>query len=78
VAHIGSNPHSSLAPMADLFVRIPVRTRLALGDELPSEQIMTSLFEQALYILGDAVALMIVSRRGLNIHELWRYHANLE
>ena len=43
VAHIGSNPHSSLAPMADLFVRIPVRTRLALGDELPSEQIMTSL-----------------------------------
>jgi len=59
-------------------VRIPVRSRLELPDEIPSEQLMTSLFEQALLLLGDAVALMIVRRRGLDPTTLWQYHANLE
>jgi 6-phospho-3-hexuloisomerase len=78
IAHIGSNPHSSLAPLTDVLVRIPVRTKLQLPDEIASAQIMSSLFEQSLYVLGDAVALMIVRRRQLVMHDLWRYHANLE
>lgn len=78
IVHIGSNPNSSLAPLTDLFVRVPVRTKLGLPGELPSAQVMSSLFEQSLMLLGDAVALMIVKRRGLNVPELWPYHANLE
>lgn len=78
VAHIGSNPHSSLAPLADIFVRIPVKTKLSLPDELLSEQIMSSLFEQSLYLLGDAIALLLAHRRGLDLADLWGYHANLE
>lgn len=78
ITHIGSNPNSSLAPIADLFVRIPAQSRLGLPDELRSAQIMSSLFEQSLYIFGDVVALMIARRRNLNIQDLWRYHANLE
>jgi 6-phospho-3-hexuloisomerase len=79
VAHIGSNPESSLAPYTDLFVRIPVKTRLARPGEIPSRQIMTSLFEQALYLFGDAVALMVMERKGLtDLDSLWERHANLE
>jgi 6-phospho-3-hexuloisomerase len=78
IAHIGSNPGSPLAPFADLFVRIPVHSRLGLPDEIPSQQLMTSLFEQALLLLGDAVALMIARRLGLEPATLWQFHANLE
>jgi 6-phospho-3-hexuloisomerase len=79
IAHIGSNPASSLAPLTDLFVRLPVRTRLARADETPSRQIMTSLFEQSLLLLGDALALILAERRRIqDIGSLWQFHANLE
>lgn len=78
IVHIGSNPRSSLQPITDLMVRIPVRTRLELPDELDSHQPMTSLFEQSLLIFADAVALMIVRRGSLDMKALWKCHANLE
>jgi len=34
IVHIGSNPNSSMAPLTDIFVRIPVRTKMALPGEL--------------------------------------------
>lgn len=79
VAHIGSNPDSSLRLVTDIFVHIPVRTRLNRAGEITSKQIMTSLFEQALYVFGDAVALTIMQRKGIhNLADLWKLHANLE
>ena len=78
IAHIGSNPQSSLAPITDIFVRIPARTKLALPNEIQSQQIMSSLFEQSLYLLGDAVALLIARRQHLDLKSLWQHHANLE
>jgi len=78
VAHIGSNRESSLAPITSLMVRIPAQTKLRLDDEIRSEQVMSSLFEQSLLIFGDAVALLIVRRRALNLQALWERHANLE
>lgn len=78
IVHIGSNPASSMAQYADYMVRIPVRTKLRLDDEIHSDQPMTSLFEQSLLLLGDIVALEIIQRRKLDVDKLWRYHANLE
>lgn len=78
IAYIGSNLSSSVAGLADLVLRIPVKTKFGLPDELGSQQIMTSLFEQALYLLGDAVSLEIVRRRHLDISKLTEHHANLE
>lgn len=78
VAHIGSNANSSLAPITDVFVRIPVRTKLGLPDEIASHQPMTSLFEQSLLLLGDAMACMLAARRNLDLATLWQHHANLE
>ena len=78
VAHIGSNPNSSMKEHTDIFVRIPVSTKLGLPNEVPSIQPMTSLFEQSLLLLGDTIALMIIKDKEINMKELWQYHANLE
>ncbi|MGG5372714.1 6-phospho-3-hexuloisomerase [Enterococcus sp. AZ196] len=78
VAHIGSNANSSMKAYTDIFVRIPVQTKLALPGEIPSIQPMTSLFEQCLLLLGDSIALMMVEEKEIDMHSLWQYHANLE
>ncbi|WP_234400643.1 6-phospho-3-hexuloisomerase [Virgibacillus senegalensis] len=78
VAHIGANPDSSMRQYSDLFVRIPVATKLQLPGEIPSVQPMTSLFEQSLLLLGDTIALLLVREQDINMHDLWQYHANLE
>lgn len=78
IVHIGSNPKSTLRDVTDLFVRIPAPTKLALPDEVPSQQALTSLFEQCLLLFGDIVANMLISRKGLTQAALWQRHANLE
>lgn len=78
VAHIGANSQSSMSKYADLFVKIPVSTKLQLPGEIPSVQPMTSLFEQSLLLLGDSIALMMVRDKEIDMHSLWEYHANLE
>lgn len=78
IVHIGSNPNSDLKDIIEFMVRIPVRTKYYLEDEIDSEQPMTSLFEQSLLLLGDIVAKMIVEKKGLDLKGLWQYHANLE
>ncbi len=78
VVHIGSNPDSELKDIVEFMVRIPVRTKYYLDDEIDSAQPMTSLFEQTLLLLGDIVAKMIIERQKLDMKSLWQYHANLE
>ena len=78
IVHIGSNPNSKLKTIASYLIRIPVKTRLNLSDEIQSEQIMTSLFEQTLLILGDIISKMIANKKVLDFDLLWSYHANLE
>jgi 6-phospho-3-hexuloisomerase len=78
VIHIGANPNSAMKEFADLFVRIPVSTKLNLPNEVPSIQPMTSLFEQSLLLLGDTIALMMIKEGNIDMQSLWQYHANLE
>jgi len=78
IVHVGSNPNSEMKGIAAFMVRIPVRTKLYLEDEIESAQPMTSLFEQSLLLLGDVLAMMIIAEKKLNMKQLWRYHANLE
>ncbi|MFB0920266.1 MAG: sugar isomerase [Oscillospiraceae bacterium] len=78
IVYIGSNPDSGLKDIAEFMVRIPVRTKAYLTDEIDSQQPMTSLFEQSLLLLGDIVAKMIIERKQLDMKSLWQYHANLE
>lgn len=78
IVHIGSNPQSSIKPITDLMIRIPVQTKLYLADEISSKQPMSSLFEQSLLLLTDIIAAMIVDNRHVELKKLWNYHANLE
>ena len=78
IIHIGSNSEGLIAEFSDFMVRIPVKTKLNKDDEIKSKQIMSSLFEQSLYILCDVVCLMIAKRLNTNIEKLWKFHANLE
>jgi len=78
VVHIGSNPNSGLKDIVEFMVRIPVRTKYYLEDEIDSLQPMTSLFEQSVLLLGDIIAKMIIDRKKLDMKELWQFHANLE
>lgn len=78
VIMIGSNRESALAELSDFMVRVPTNTKMKFPDEISSEQIMTSLFEQFLLIYGDIIAKMIVERKNINMDSLWEYHANLE
>ncbi|GAA4719311.1 6-phospho-3-hexuloisomerase [Brevibacillus fulvus] len=78
VVHIGANPQSSMRDFSDLFIKIPVSTKLQLPDEIRSKQPMTSLFEQSLLLLGDTVALMMIREQNIEMTSLWQYHANLE
>jgi len=78
IIHIGSNAKSTVGEVADLFVRIPCRTKLNREDEIDSKQPMSSLFEQSLLLFGDIVAFMIIKRKNLDIKALWCKHANLE
>ncbi len=78
IVHVGSNPNSEMKDIADFMVRIPVRTKNYLDDEIDSCQPMTSLFEQSVLLLGDVLAKMIIEQKQLDMRSLWRYHANLE
>ena len=78
VIHIGSNPNSELRTLSECMVRIPVRTKCYLEDEIDSQQPMSSLFEQTLLLLGDIIAKMIIEQKQLDMKNLWQYHANLE
>ena len=78
IVHLGSNPNSEMKDIADFMVRIPVRTKWYLEDEIDSCQPMTSLFEQSVLLLGDVLAKMIIEEKQLDMKSLWQYHANLE
>ncbi len=78
IIHIGSDANGPMKEVADMMVRLPVRTKNYLEDEIDSAQPMTSLFEQSLYLLGDIIAKMIIDERNIDMKALWRHHANLE
>ncbi|KXS49757.1 MAG: putative sugar phosphate isomerase involved in capsule formation [Halanaerobium sp. T82-1] len=79
VFHIGRNPECPMAEFSDFFVRIPASKEANLEVEgVESVQPMTSLFEQALLLFGDTIALMMVRERDIEMESLWQYHANLE
>lgn len=78
IAHIGSATDSEMRDVADFMVRIPVRTKAHLPDEIESCQPMTTIFDQCVLLLGDVLAKTIVEERGLDMDVLWRLHANLE
>ena len=79
IAHIGAIPDNPLKDITDIFVRIPVKSKQNLPDQVNSKQPMTSLFEQSLLLLGDTITLTILDMKDEPVNEsMWSNHANLE
>ena len=77
VARIGIVEDCPMKQYTDLFVHVPAAGKPGSGTK-PSQQPMTSLFEQSLLLVGDAIAMSMVRKRNLDLDSLWEYHANLE
>jgi 6-phospho-3-hexuloisomerase len=71
---------SPLAELAEVMVRIPApspKAQVARGSAT-SVQPMGSLFEQSLFLLGDALILLLMERREVTAGAMFERHANLE
>ena len=77
VARIGIVEDCPMKQYTDLFVHVPAAGKPGSGTK-PSQQPMTSLFEQSLLLVGDAIAMSMVRKRDIDLDSLWEYHANLE
>ena len=78
VGLITSARRSTLKDIADFCVHLPSPTKNDSSAGIKSSQSMSTLFDQALHIFGDAILMVIQERKGLKNEELWKYHANLE
>ena len=85
VARIGIVEDCPMKQYTDLFVHVPAAGKPGSGTK-PSQQPLTrpvphpntSLFEQSLLLVGDAIAMSMVRKRDIDLDSLWEYHANLE
>ncbi|MFD5123606.1 6-phospho-3-hexuloisomerase [Streptomyces sp. NPDC058385] len=77
VAAITAAPHSPLASLTSTVLVIPAAAKRDRSGET-SAQYAGSLFEQALWLLGDGLFHALWQRSGLTAEELWSRHSNLE
>ena len=78
LALITSARVSSIKAMSDIAIHLPCPTKNDPHAGVPSQQPMSSLFDQSLHVFGDIIAIMLQQEKGLKTEDLWRYHANLE
>jgi 6-phospho-3-hexuloisomerase len=78
VVALTTHPDSELGRTADLVVRVEGATRRRAAGEERSAQYGGSLFEQALLLTLDSVAMVLKRRLARSDHEMDRRHANLE
>lgn len=77
VALLTAHPENAHAQLADLCVLVPGQI-FGTGQELPSVQPMASSLEQALFLLVDVIAMMLIERKGVALADMQRSHTNLE
>ncbi|MBY4797059.1 sugar isomerase [Collinsella sp. AGMB00827] len=78
VFYVGCTAGSSVDRLADSRLILKGRTKFATENEYPSQQPMSSLFEQQVFLLGDVLALEIMRRRNWTEERVKQNHANLE
>lgn len=75
---ISGNPKSSMGKIANSVLKISAPSKTKEVEGLKSIQPMTTLNEQSLSILFDAIVLEIMEKTGETHHSMWRRHSNLE
>ena len=77
VAMLTAQPAAQLPRQADLVVTLTAQT-MAQGEQRSSVQAMGSVFEQALWILFDALVPQLQGALGQTAEDLRRRHTNME
>lgn len=77
IAMLTAQPRALLPQQADLLVCLPAQT-MAEGEQSSSTQAMGSAFEQALWILLDALLPRLQTALGQSLDDMRRRHTNLE
>lgn len=77
IAMFTAQPGAPLPQQADLVVYLPAQT-MAEGEQSSSTQAMGSAFEQALWILFDALMPRLQAALGQSLDDMRRRHTNLE
>jgi 6-phospho-3-hexuloisomerase len=77
IAMLTAQPRAPLPQQADLLVCLPAQT-MAEGEQSRSTQAMGSAFEQALWILLDALVPRLQIALGQSLDDMRRRHTNLE
>lgn len=67
-----------IIPISDMVVNVPAAAYKAVGDFVPTEQLMGNLFEQALFILYDVLVMMLREEMGISKEEMVSRHRNVE
>jgi ribulose-phosphate 3-epimerase len=78
LALVTSAGESTIKTLSDTVVHLPCPTKKEPKRGVPSIQLMSTLFDQALHLFGDAVAMLLQDRKRLAADDLWQRHANLE
>ncbi len=75
---ITSTQASTIKSLSDFAVHLPCPTKNDPAAGVKSAQMMSTLFDQALHLYGDVVAMMIQQSKDVRDEDLWQRHANLE
>ena len=75
---ISGNPNSSMGKIANSVLKISAPSKTKEIEGLKSIQPMTTLNEQSLGILFDAIVLEIMEKTGETHDSMWNRHSNLE
>lgn len=80
VALVTIDPGSPIGQLARVTVKVPAPSPKAAsgGGDAATIQPMGSLFEQCLFILLDAVVVLLMKRTGMTSDQMFARHANLE
>ncbi len=78
LALITGNPESRMGKLANLVVEVKAPSKVKAVKGLKSAQPMTTLNEQSLAILFDALVLRLMEEMGETHDTMWSRHSNLE
>jgi 6-phospho-3-hexuloisomerase len=78
VALFTAHPEESLAAKADYVVEVPAQTMTGSQKGDASQQIMGSIFEQALWILVDSLVWQLAHELGQTQEQMAARHTNME
>ena len=77
IALITGNPESRIGKLADVIVKVEAPSKVKKVKSVESIQPMTTLNEQSLAILFDALVLRLMEEMGETHETIWNRHSNL-